>query len=65
MATSDRGFAHMSPKKRSEISRKGGSMSGGNFKNDRKRASLAGKAGAAAQSRAAKAKGGRNSHRGE
>lgn len=65
MAISDRGFASMSPKKRSEISRKGGSMSGGNFKNDRKRASAAGRKGAEAQSTAAKAKGGRNSHRGE
>jgi general stress protein YciG len=55
----------MSRKKRSEISSKGGSLSGGNFKNDRKRASAAGRKGAEAQSTAAKAKGGRNSHRGE
>jgi general stress protein YciG len=35
----------------------------GNFANDKKRASQAGKMGAMAQSTEAKAKGGRNSHR--
>jgi len=41
---------------------KGGSNSGGNFKNDPQRASEAGKMGAEAQPREAKAKGGKNSH---
>lgn len=63
MATSDRGFASMSKEKRREIASKGGKASPGNFKNDTKRASAAGKAGAAAQPIEAKAKGGRNSHR--
>ena len=62
MATSDRGFASMSEDQRQEISSKGGSASGGNFKNDKERASAAGRKGAAAQSKADKAKGGRNSH---
>jgi general stress protein YciG len=63
MATSDRGFASMSEDKQRDIASKGGSASSGNFKNDTKRASAAGKKGAAAQSTAAKAKGGANSHR--
>ncbi len=63
MATQDRGFASMNPDDVSKIASKGGSASGGNFKNDRKRASAAGKKGAAAQSTEAKAKGGRNSRR--
>jgi general stress protein YciG len=46
-----------------EQARRGGHMSGGNFANDPERASKAGKIGAAHQSRAAKALGGRNSHR--
>lgn len=62
MATSDRGFASMDDDKQREIASKGGSESGGNFKNDRSRASEAGRKGAAAQSKADKAKGGRNSH---
>jgi len=62
MATSDRGFASMSEGQRQEIASKGGSASGGNFKNEKARASEAGRKGAAAQSRADKAKGGRNSH---
>ncbi|HWB38678.1 MAG TPA: KGG domain-containing protein [Candidatus Saccharimonadales bacterium] len=46
-----------------EARSKGGSNSGGNFKNDPQRASEAGKKGAAAQSTEAKARGGQNSHR--
>jgi general stress protein YciG len=63
MATSDRGFASMDEDKQREIASKGGSASGGNFKNDTKRASSAGKKGAKAQSISAKARGGTNSHR--
>lgn len=63
MATKDRGFASMDESKQREIASKGGKASGGNFKNDTNRASQAGKKGAAAQPREAKAKGGRNSHR--
>ena len=62
MATSDRGFASMDDSKQQQIASKGGSESGGNFKNDKNRASEAGKKGAAAQSREDKAKGGKNSH---
>lgn len=64
MATSDRGFASMDPDKQKEIASKGGQASGGNFKNDRLRASEAGKKGAEAQPTEAKARGGKNSHRG-
>lgn len=64
MAISDRGFASMDEDKQRDIASRGGSASGGNFKYNRKRASIAGKKGARAQSTAAKAKGGRNSHRG-
>jgi general stress protein YciG len=53
----------MDESKQREIASKGGQASGGNFKNDTARASQAGKKGAAAQPREAKAKGGRNSHR--
>ena len=63
--TSTRGFASMDPKKQREIASKGGRASGGNFKNDPERASEAGKKGAEAQPREAKAEGGRNSHRGD
>ncbi len=63
MGTEDRGFASMDSNKQREIASKGGSASGGNFKNDPQRASEAGKKGAQAQSKDAKAKGGRNSHR--
>lgn len=63
MATSDRGFASMGEDKQREIARKGGQASGGNFKNDPRRASEAGKKGAEAQPTEAKARGGRNSHR--
>ena len=44
-STSNRGFASMSKEKQREIARKGGQASGGNFKNDSKRASEAGKKG--------------------
>lgn len=43
----------------------GGQHSHGNFRNDPERASEAGKKGAQAQPREAKAEGGRNSHRGD
>jgi general stress protein YciG len=64
MATDDRGFASMDEDKQKEIASKGGSASGGNFKNDPQRASEAGKKGAAAQPTEAKRKGGENSHGG-
>lgn len=60
--TSNRGFASMDPDKQREIARKGGKASGGNFANDRRKASEAGKKGAAAQSIEAKRLGGQNSH---
>jgi general stress protein YciG len=41
--SANRGFAAMDPDKQRLIARKGGSMSGGNFKNDREKASRAGK----------------------
>lgn len=50
--TSHRGFAAMNKAKQREIASKGGSMSGGNFKNNPQRASDAGR------------KGGKASHRG-
>ena len=53
----------MDEKKQREIASKGGSASGGNFANDKTKASEAGKKGAAAQPTEAKAKGGQNSHR--
>lgn len=40
-----RGFASMSPERRSEVSRKGGQNSGGNFKHDRERARILGRKG--------------------
>jgi len=46
-----------------EEASEGGQHSHGNFRNDPKRASEAGKKGAQAQPREAKAEGGRNSHR--
>ena len=49
--TSKRGFASMPEDKQRKIASKGGSASGGNFKNDPQRASEAGQ------------KGGQNSHR--
>jgi general stress protein YciG len=45
MAKSERGFAAMSERKQREIASKGGSASGGNFKNDREKASEAGRKG--------------------
>jgi general stress protein YciG len=66
MASSNQGFAAMDEKKQRDIASKGGQtgskVSGGNFANDKKKASDAGKRGAAAQSTEDKAKGGRNSH---
>ncbi|HSD56266.1 MAG TPA: general stress protein [Candidatus Saccharimonadales bacterium] len=43
--TSKRGFASMDPEKQRLIASKGGKASGGNFANDRKRASEAGRRG--------------------
>lgn len=63
MSRSHRGFAAMDPDKQREIARKGGRLSGGNFANDREKASRAGKKGALAQPVEAKRAGGRNSHR--
>ena len=63
--TSRRGFASMDEDKQREIASKGGRASGGNFANDPRRASEAGKKGARAQPREAKVEGGRNSHRGD
>jgi general stress protein YciG len=61
--TSNRGFASMDEDKQREIASKGGKASGGNFKNDRERASEAGKKGAQEQPVEAKRRGGENSHR--
>ncbi len=61
--TSNRGFASMDESKQREIAKKGGSASGGNFKNDPQRASEAGKKGAQAEPLEAKRHGGENSHR--
>lgn len=62
MTQSNQGFASMDAGKQREIASKGGHASGGNFANDKTKASEAGKKGAAAQSTEAKAKGGHNSH---
>jgi uncharacterized protein len=43
--TSNRGFASMDEKRQREIASKGGQVSGGNFKNDRRRAAEAGRKG--------------------
>ena len=48
--TSKRGFASMDENKQREIASKGGKASGGNFKNDRKRASEAGRKGGSSSS---------------
>lgn len=60
--TSNRGFASMDADKQREIASKGGKASGGNFANDRQKASEAGKKGAAAQPIEAKRRGGQHSH---
>lgn len=44
-ANGKQGFASMDDEKQKDIARKGGEASGGNFKNDSKRASEAGKKG--------------------
>jgi general stress protein YciG len=49
--TSNRGFASMDESKQKEIASEGGKASGGNFKNDRKKASEAGKKGGSRSSR--------------
>lgn len=46
MAKDDRGFASMDKDQQREIANKGGKASGGNFANDREKASEAGKKGA-------------------
>jgi general stress protein YciG len=51
MATSNRGFASMDRDKQREIASKGGKASGGNFANNRKKASEAGKKGGQASRR--------------
>jgi general stress protein YciG len=61
--TSNRGFANMDENKQREIASKGGRASGGNFAHDPRRASIAGKKGAAAQPLIAKQRGGENSHK--
>ncbi len=60
--TSNRGFASMYEDKQREIASMGGRASGGNFKNDRKKASEAGKKGAKAEPTEAKRLGGKHSH---
>lgn len=47
---SQRGFASMDENKQKDIASKGGSASGGNFKNDPQRASQAGKKGGSSSS---------------
>jgi general stress protein YciG len=64
MATQDRGFASMDEDKQREIASKGGKASSGNFANDRKKASEAGKKGAENQPKEAKRLGGEHSHSG-
>lgn len=59
----NRGFASMSPKDRKMYASIGGSRSSGNFAHDPKRASVAGRIGAARQPLSAKRLGGLNSHR--
>ena len=49
--TSNRGFAAMDDQKQREIASKGGSASGGNFKNDREKAREAGRKGCQASRR--------------
>lgn len=49
--TAARGFASMDPKKQREIASRGGSASGGNFKNDREKAARAGRLGGKASRR--------------
>lgn len=63
MAKGKQGFASMDEDKQREIASEGGKASGGNFANNRQRASEAGKKGAAEQPIEAKRQGGRNSHR--
>jgi general stress protein YciG len=61
--TSNRGFAAMDPEKQRAIASDGGKASGGKFEAGSKRASEAGKKGAAAQSVEAKRRGGAHSRR--
>ncbi|MCP2290753.1 general stress protein [Nocardia amikacinitolerans] len=64
MADNQRGFAAMDSEQQRRIASLGGKASGGSFDNDPRRASEAGKKGAAAQSVEAKRLGGRHSHQG-
>ena len=50
-SASRRGFAAMDPEKQKKIASLGGSKSGGNFKNDRKKAAEAGRRGGQARRR--------------
>ncbi|WP_327117118.1 hypothetical protein OHB12_06610 [Nocardia sp. NBC_01730] len=63
MANAHRGFAAMDEDRQRKIASQGGKASSGSFDNDPKRASEAGKKGAAAQPTEAKRRGGENSHR--
>ncbi|MEV0250792.1 general stress protein [Nocardia sp. NPDC050712] len=63
MAATPRGFAAMDPEQQRKIASQGGKASSGSFDNDPKRASEAGKKGAAAQPVEAKRLGGTHSHR--
>lgn len=62
--TSNRGFASMDPDRQRAIASEGGKASSGKFEAGSKRASEAGKKGAAAQSIEAKRRGGAHSRRG-
>ncbi|TQM25787.1 general stress protein [Nocardia bhagyanarayanae] len=64
MADNRRGFAAMDSEQQRRIASQGGKASGGSFDNDPRRASEAGKKGAAAQPTEAKRLGGRHSHQG-
>ncbi len=64
MATSDRGFASMDEEKQRKIASAGGKASGGNFANDKQKASTAGRKGTEAQPVEAKRRGGEHSHGG-
>ncbi|MFI6217156.1 general stress protein [Nocardia brasiliensis] len=63
MADAPRGFAAMDAAQQRKIASLGGKASSGSFDNDPKRASEAGRKGAAAQPTAAKRLGGSHSHR--
>ncbi|MET8776297.1 KGG domain-containing protein [Nocardia sp. NPDC004654] len=64
MANNQRGFAAMDSEQQRKIASLGGKASSGSFDNDPRRASEAGKKGAAAQPTEAKRLGGQHSHQG-